>query len=215
MTIRVLLADDHALVRDGLRLILSGQRDLEVVAETGSGREAVALAAALAPDVVLMDIAMPDLNGIEATARLRQACPAARVVVLSMHATSEHLYRAFAAGASGYLVKESAGAEVVHAIRAVRSGRRYLSRVLADGPLGDTVLPAAEQAARSPLERLSPREREILQLVVEGHSSAAIGSRLRLSPKTVETYRSRLMAKLGLGDLPSLVRFAVSHGLTP
>lgn len=215
MTIRVLLADDHGLVRDGLRLILAAAGDLAVIGETGSGHEAVKLAVDLSPEVVLMDVAMPDLNGIEATARLRDHCPGTRVIILSMHATSEHLYRAFEAGASGYVVKESAGAEVVYAIRAVASGRRWMSPSLADSLRGDTALPAAERAARSPLDRLSAREREILQLVAEGHSSATIGARLNLSPKTVETYRSRLMAKLGVADLASLIRFAVVHGLTP
>lgn len=213
MTIRVLIADDHALVRDGLRLILGGQRDLEVVGESGSGRETVELARRLDPDVVLMDIAMPDLDGIAATSRLLAERPDLRVVVLSMHATSEHIFQALKAGARGYLVKESAGAEVIDAVRAVASGRHYLSQRIAETVVDEYTRLRGEGRELSPLERLSPREREVLQLVAHGHSSAAIGKLVNLSPKTVETYRSRLMRKLGLDDLAGLIRFAVEHGL--
>jgi len=213
VTTRILIADDHALVREGLRLILETHSDLEVVGETGSGRETIELVRRLAPDLVLMDIAMPELNGIEATAMLKEGYPAVRVVVLSMHATSEHIYRAFQAGASGYLVKESAGAEVVDAVRSVVLGGRYLSRKIAGTVIDDLTTNREVGRQRSPLESLSPREREILQLVAEGHSSVAIGKLVHLSPKTVDTYRSRLMKKLGVDDLAGLIRFALEHGL--
>jgi DNA-binding NarL/FixJ family response regulator len=211
MTIRVLLADDHAVMRDGLRALLAASPGIEVVGAVGDGREAVRLAVALKPHVVVMDVAMPELNGIEAVALLRERCPGARVVMLSMHADAEHVYRAFDAGAAGYLLKDSAGDEVVCAIRAVHLGKQYLSRALS----GFERRPGARAAATSPLASLSARERQVLQLVVEGRSSAEIAAKLHLSPKSVDTYRSRLMKKLGVADFAALVKFAVQHGLTP
>jgi len=210
--IAVLLADDHAIVREGLRMILEAQEDIQVVGEAADGRQAVRLAREARPAVVLMDIAMPELNGVEATRMLHAEQANIAVVILSMHATAEHIHRAFQAGARGYLLKESAGKEVVEAVRTVRQGRRYLSPPIADLMLEGQLHP--EGAGRSPLESLSAREREILQYVVEGKSSAEIAGVLFLSPKTVETYRSRLMHKLGVGDVPSLVKFAIQHGLT-
>jgi DNA-binding NarL/FixJ family response regulator len=210
--INVLLADDHAVVRDGLSFILQAEGDMAVVGTVGNGREAVSRAQALQPDVVLMDITMPELNGIEATWLIRESCPAVRVIILSMLGTSEHVFRALQAGASGYLLKESAGQEVVEAVRAVAGGQRYLSPAITDILVGD-YLQRADGAEVSPLESLSPREREILQLVVEGKSSAEIAGLVHLSPKTVDTYRSRAMAKLGVTDLPALVKFAIQHGL--
>jgi len=208
MTIRVLLADDHAMMRDGLKALLSASPDISVVAEVGNGRDAVDSAQELNPDVAVLDIAMPGLNGIEAARMLRDKCPGVRVVILSMHSTSEYVFRAFDAGAAGYLLKESAGAEVDAAVRAVHAGRRYLSAAIA--ARGQ---PAAGRGG--PLESLSARERQVLQLVVEGHSSTEIAKRVHLSRKSVETYRSRLMKKLGVGDVPSLVKFAIQHGITP
>jgi len=208
MTIEVFLADDHAVMRDGLRLLLEMQPDLRVIGEAANGREAVRKAQIRCPDVMIMDIAMADLNGIEATRQVRALCPDTRVVVLSMYSTEEHVARALQAGALGYVVKESAGAEVLEAVRAVYAGRQYLSPKIAASQ------PNPRRANLSPLQSLSEREREILQLMVEGHSSAQIAGLLGLSPKTVETYRSRLMHKLGLHDLPSLVKFAIQHGLT-
>jgi DNA-binding NarL/FixJ family response regulator len=206
MPIEVFLADDHAVMRDGLRLLIETQPDLRVIGEAASGREAVRKLQAHCPDVLIMDIAMADLNGIEATRHVRALCPDARVLVLSMYSTEEHVARALQAGALGYVVKEAAGAEVLDAIRAVHAGRQYLSPKVA--------YPNPRRPNVSPLQSLSEREREILQLTVEGHSSAQIANILGLSSKTVETYRSRLMHKLNLHDLPSLVKFAIQHGLT-
>ena len=209
MTIRVVIADDHVLLRDGLKALLQATGDITVVGEVGNGQEALRRVPELAPDVVLMDIAMPELNGIEATRALTQKYPAARIIIVSMHTTSEHVHRALAAGAAGYLLKESAGSEVVTAVRAVHAGNRYLSRAVAEFGRLDRA------RAASPLERLSARERQVLQLVAEGKSSAEIARIVHLSPKTVETYRSRLMKKLGVGDIPALVRLAIQHGITP
>jgi DNA-binding NarL/FixJ family response regulator len=201
-------------VREGLRLILTAQRDFEVVGEAATGREAVELAQRLKPDVVLMDISMPELSGLDATLALATDDGPPRIIVLSMHASSEYVFEAFRAGARGYLVKESAGREVVEAIREVCRGRRYVSPRIAGGVIEDYVRARADAGAKSPLERLSARERQVLQLVVEGRSSAEIGRLINLSPKTVETYRSRLMRKLGVENLAHLVRFAIEHSLT-
>lgn len=214
MTIRVLLADDHAVVRDGLRFLLEAQGDIVVVGDAADGRLAVRQAQQLQPDVVVMDIAMPELNGIDATQQVRELCPSTHVLILSMHSTAEHIFRALQAGARGYLLKESAGTELVEAVRSVKAGRRYLSEKIVDTVVDDYVDQSQATLGKSPLERLSPREREILQLVVEGKSSAEIGERLFISAKSVETYRSRLMQKLGISDLPSLIKFAIQHGLT-
>ena len=213
--ISVFLADDHTIVRDGLRFLLEAQADITVVGDAADGRQAVRQVQQLRPDVVIMDIAMPELNGIEATQQIRQTCPSTQVVILSVHSTAEHIFRALQAGARGYLLKESAGMEVVDAIRAVHAGRRYVSQRITETMIDDYVRQRQAAEPRSPLERLSPREREVLQLVVEGKSSAEIADILFLSTKTVETYRSRLMHKLGISDLPSLVKFAIQHGLTP
>ncbi|MBI2277790.1 MAG: response regulator transcription factor [Dechloromonas sp.] len=211
MTITVLIADDHAVVRDGLRLLLETQSDIRVVGEVADGRAAVEAAWRLKPDVILMDLAMPLLNGADATAQIVDKQDSAKIVMLSMHSTVEHVFRALQAGALGYLRKESAGNEVVDAVRAVHGGRRYLSQKITESVVDDYV---RKRAVESPLESLSQREREILQLLVEGRSGIEIARQLHVSPKTVDTYRSRMMQKLGIGDLPGLVKFALQHGLT-
>ena len=215
MSITVFLADDHTVVRDGLKLLLESQPDIKVVGDAPDGRLALQQLGRLRPDVAILDIAMPGLNGIEITEQLKQVAPITKVVILSMHSTPEHIYRALQAGARGYLLKESAGQEVVKAVRSVQGGRRYLSEEISDQVINGFIRHGKETAEESPLERLSIREREILQLVVEGKSSAQIAKILFLSTKTVETYRSRMMQKLGIGDLPGLVKFAIQHGLTP
>jgi DNA-binding NarL/FixJ family response regulator len=212
MTIRVLLVDDHAIVRDGLRFLLEAHGEFEVVGGAANGREAVRAARELQPDVVIMDLAMPELNGTEATQQIHDASPSTHVLVLSMHSTAEHIYRAFQAGAQGYLLKDSAGPELLAAVRTVHAGRRYLSQKIAETVVDDYI---RERHAASPLDSLSARERQILQSIAEGKSSAETARTLCLSPKTVETYRSRMMRKLGIPDFPALVRFAIQHGLTP
>jgi DNA-binding NarL/FixJ family response regulator len=205
----VFVADDHAIVREGLVQLLQLQPDLVVVGTCAEGRESLQQIRALLPDVAVLDISMPGLNGIEVAAELQRLGLPVAVVVLSMHSSTEYVFRALEVGAKAYLQKESAAAEIVDAIRAVHAGRKYLDTRIAGivaGHVGDGL-------GRGPLESLSRREREILQLVAQGHSSTQIGKLLSLSPKTVDTYRSRLMQKLGLADVVSLVKFAIQQGL--
>ncbi len=215
MNITVVLADDHTIVRDGLRYLLEAQPDIKVVGDAADGRKAVKLVSKLRPDVAIIDITMPALNGIDATSQIRQLCPETAVIILSMHANARHIARALDAGAQGYLIKESAGTEVVEAVRAVVDGHHFLSQTVSDTIIADYVSQRRFREQRSPLESLSAREREVLQLVVEGKSSVEIAGILNLSPKTVESYRSRLMKKLDISDIPSLVKFAIQYGLTP
>ncbi|MBW1801053.1 MAG: response regulator transcription factor [Deltaproteobacteria bacterium] len=214
MSIKVFLADDHEMVRDGLGLLLDKEADITVVGKAADGRQAVRQIGELQPDAVVMDLAMPELNGIEATRRILEENPRIGVIILSMHATSEHIFQALQVGARGYVLKESAGRELVEAVRAVVKGRRYMTPRIQELMMDDYVLKRQTASDRSPLERLTSREREILQLVVEGKSSADIADTLFISRKTVETYRSRLTEKLGVKDVPGLVKFAIQHGLT-
>ena len=210
MDISILIADDHALVRDGLRAILEREPGIRIVGVAADGREAVREARRLLPDIVIMDIVMPELSGIEAAAQIRDQCEPTKVIILSMYSTVEHIFRALQAGVLAYVLKESAGAEVVEAVRAVHAGRRFLSKKISDVVVDGYV---REHRSSSPLESLSPREREVMLLVVEGRSSSEIAHALHLSPKTVETHRSRLMEKLGVENVIGLVKFAVQHGL--
>lgn len=214
MSITALLVDDHTVVREGLRFLLDARADIEVVGEADSGREALDLVAELHPDVVVLDIAMPGLSGIEAARRVRGSSPSTQVVILSMHSTREHVFRALQAGALGYLVKESAGAELVEAVRAAHAGHRYLSQRIEDRVIDEYIREREGAEVEGPLACLSPREQEVLRLVVEGKTSEEIGDILSLSPKTIETYRSRMMRKLDISGLPGLVKFAIKHGLT-
>ena len=213
MSIRVLLADDHAVVRDGLQSMLEAQDDIEVIGHAGTGYEAVGQITELCPDVAVVAIAMPELNGIDVTREVSKACPSTRVVILSMYSTKEHILQALRAGALGYVLKESAGVEVIGAVRAVHAGHRYLSEKILDSVVDDYLSRTAAVNARSPLERLTLREREVLQLVVEGRSSIEIARILHVSPKTVDTYRSRLMKKLGVSDILDLIKFSIQYGL--
>jgi RNA polymerase sigma factor (sigma-70 family) len=212
MTITVFLVDDHRILREGLGLLLQGQSDIRVVGEADNGREAVTKILAARPDIVLMDITMPELNGIEAARQIRSESPSTKIIILSVHSDSEHVFQVFQAGAQGYLLKESAGSEVVKAVRQVDAGQRYLSARLAEAGFEEYM---DQRERRSPLEKLTDREREVFQLTVEGNSSAEIAQKLALSPKTVETYRSRIMEKLAVEDITGLVRYAIKHGLSP
>jgi DNA-binding NarL/FixJ family response regulator len=211
MTIRILIADDHGVVAEGLRHLVSAQPEMEVIGLAENGREVVRAALDSLPDIVLMDHAMPLLNGTEATRLIRERSQHTRVIMLSMYSDAVHVYRALQAGATGYIVKKSVAKEVVDAIHAVHRGGRYLSKQLADIVIDHVV---HRSAPDDPLERLSSRERQVLQLLAEGHSVAEIAATLSLSPKTVETYRARMMEKLGIFDLANLVRFAIQQGVT-
>jgi DNA-binding NarL/FixJ family response regulator len=213
LNIHVLVADDHAIVREGLGIMLGNQPDMEVVGLATNGREAIRMVDQYQPDVAVMDISMPELNGIEAISQMLPRHPNIKVIVLSIHETKPYVYRALKAGAKGYLIKETAGLEVVDAVREVYRGERYLSQRIAD-LLTDISFRSLENSGEtSPLEQLSPREREILQLVAEGKTSQEIAQRLSISSKTVDTYRSRLMHKIGVKNLAGLVKFAIRHGL--
>ena len=210
--IRILVVDDHGIVRDGLTLLLERHDHMQVVGFAATGKQAVAAAAQLKPDVVVMDLMLPELSGVDATERILSQLPLTQVVVLSVCHTSEHVFRALRAGARGYVLKEAAGAELVHAVAMVFAGERYLSPRITEVVI-DAML--SNSGPLSPLERLSGREREVLHLTVAGSSSAEIAQQLSLSRKTVDTYRSRVMDKLGVSDLTGLIHFAVEHAMTP
>jgi len=207
MRITVFIADDHTLVREGLRSLLAVHANIDVVGTAANGREAVREVQRLRPHVALMDISMPAMCGLEATRQLAERCPMTKVVILSMHASLEHTHQAVRAGAVGYVLKESAAEEVAAAIQAVHVGRRFVSPKIAERF-------QARFDADSPVDTLSRREREILQLVAEGQSSAKIASLISISRKSVDTYRSRLMQKLGMRGLCDMIKFAIRNGLT-
>ena len=210
--VRILLVDDHVLVRAGIKSLLVQLPGVTVVAEAGEGREALKLAALHQPDLAVLDVAMPGLNGIETTLRLRKQFPKLRVIMLSMHANEEYVLQALHAGASGYLLKKSAVAELAAAVRTVQAGQTYLSPPLAARITPDKLSPT--RPPQTPLERLTPRQREILQLIAESKTTKEIAGVLGLSAKTVEFHRSELMKRLNLRDVPALVRLAVQSGLT-
>lgn len=213
MKIRVLVADDHAIIREGLRVMLGNQPDMEVVAVAANGREAIQLVDKHEPDIAVIDISMPELNGVEAIQQMMPRHPHLQVVVLSIHETKPYVFRALKAGARGYLLKETAGLEVVDAVRTVHRGERYLSQSITDLLTTVSFQKLESSIDISPLEALSPREREILQLVAEGKTSQEIAERLSISPKSVDTYRSRLMHKISVDDMAGLVKFAIQHGV--
>jgi DNA-binding NarL/FixJ family response regulator len=209
---RVLLADDHTLVRAGIRALLEKLPGVEVAGEASDGREVVDLIKVYQPDVVLMDISMPGLNGLQALARITRDFPQVRVIILSMHHTDEYVLQALKSGASAYLLKRAATAELPAALQSVVGGEIYLSREISSRFLKKFPLQQIAHS-RSPLDRLTARQREILQLLVEGETTKAIALILKLSDKTVEYHRAKLMACLDIYDLPGLVRFALRNGL--
>jgi len=206
--IRILLADDHAVVRQGFKMILAAQPDMEIVGEAGHGREALELAGSLQPDVIVMDVAMPELNGIEATRRLADISPRTRVLALSMHKDSVYVREILRAGARGYLLKDSIASDLLAAVRAVARGEGYLSPGVSDAVLNDY-----RRHVTDPIDLLTSREREVLQMIAEGKTNKEIATILNLSVYTVDAHRGRIMEKLNLHSVNELVRFAVRAGL--
>ena len=211
--LRILLGDDHTVLRHGLRKILEERRDWRVVAEAGNGRDAMREALALTPDVAILDIGMPLLNGIEATRQIVRRAPSVHVLILSMHSDQAYVTQAVQAGARGYLLKESAGAELLEAIAAVALGKSYFSQAVAQVVFDDYVKTLSEKGITDPYDSLSEREREVLQLVAEGRSSKDIAELLSVSPATVETHRAHLLQKLRLHNTVEVVRYAARRGI--
>jgi len=209
--IRVLLADDHKLVRAGIRALLQTVADVEIVAEAADGREALSLIAAHHPDLALMDITMPGLNGLDATARIGRTFPRTRVVILSMSADEDSVLKALRAGAVGYVVKTADPAELGLAVRAVARGERFLSSAVSEHVVAACLNRIDKE--RTSLERLTTRQREVLQLIAEGHTTKEIAIKLEISPKTAEAYRAELMKALEIHDIASLTRYAIRTGL--
>jgi DNA-binding NarL/FixJ family response regulator len=207
--IRILLADDHAVLRAGLRALLAAQGDLEVVGEAADGAEAVRLAQALHPDVVVMDIGMPGVSGIDATARIKRDVPGAKVLILSMHDDRGYLRQVLRSGASGYVLKKAADTELLAAIRAAARGEVFLDPAMAKALVDEVLEP---QTATGEISPLSDRERDVLGLLARGHTNQQVADRLCISVKSVETYKARLMEKLGLRGRAELVRYALQHG---
>jgi len=205
---KILLADDHVLVRQGFKMILSAQPDLQIVGEAGNGREVLELAEKLQPDVVIMDVTMPELNGIEATRRLADVAPRARVLALSMHKDAVYVREILRAGARGYLLKDSADSDLIAAVRSIAKGEAWLSPAVSDAVLTDY-----RRHVTDPLDLLTSREREVLQMIAEGKTNKEIATALNLSVYTVEAHRGRIMEKLNLHSTGELVRFALRAGL--
>ncbi len=211
--IRVLLADDHTILRAGLKIMLNIQPDMEVIGEASDGKQAITEAQRLTPDVILMDITMPECNGIEATRQVKRLLPDTRVLVLTMHENEEYLFQVLRAGASGYILKEAADTELISAIRAVHAGRFYLSPSAQSLMIGDYLLRVRTGEERDSYSALTEREREILKLVAEGYTNNQIAEQLFISPKTVDTHRTHIMDKLNLHSRAELVKYAMRRGL--
>ncbi len=210
--ITIVLADDHQVVRKGIRALLEMEPDFQIIGETGDGLEAVQLTIRLRPDVLVLDLMMPGLNGIDVTRQVTRQVPQTRVVLLSMYAGEDYVLEALRNGASGYVLKDASISELIQAIREAVAGRRYLSPPLAERAI-DAYVRQTQESALDPYETLSDREREVLHLAAEGLTSAEIAERLSLSPRTVETHRSSMMRKLGLRTQTDLVRYAIRKGI--
>ncbi len=211
--IRILLADDHTILRQGLRSLISALPGMSVVGEAGNGREAVQMARELHPDVVIMDVSMPELNGIDATIQVRAADSSVRIIALSMYSDRRFVHQMFKAGASGYLLKDCAGEELARAIRTVMDGQAYLSPAIAGVVVGEFLRGLTSEGATG-FPTLTSREREVLQLIAEGHSTKEVALRLGISGKTVETHRRQIMEKLHADNIATLTKYAIREGLT-
>jgi two-component system response regulator NreC len=213
MAIKIILADDHAVLRHGLSKSFQNEKDMEVIAQAKDGRSTVELARELVPDIVIMDIGMPDLNGIEATRQIKQACPGVKVIGLSMHSGKNFIIEMFRAGASGYLLKDCEFDELVNSIRIVINNKTYISPAISDVVVESSMLKAGE-AKDSAFAVLSKREREVLQLLTEGKTTKQIAKRLHISSKTVEVHRLNIMGKLKMDSIAQLTKYAIQQGLT-
>jgi two-component system, NarL family, response regulator NreC len=214
MIARVLLAEDLTLLRSGVRALLENSGQVQIVGEAADGREALKMAQKLNPDLVLMDVAMPEMNGIEAARQIRKALPQVRVMMLSMHADRQYIFESLRAGASGYVLKNAALAELLSAIHTVATGGTFLSESLSGLVMEDYLRRARGHTVESELEKLSAREREVLQLLAEGNSSSEIARRLHISTRTVDTHRQHIMEKLDIHSIAGLTRFAIRHGIS-
>ncbi|MDR7522252.1 MAG: response regulator transcription factor [Armatimonadota bacterium] len=212
--IRVLIVDDHAIVREGVRMILSAHPEIQVVGEAGTGEQAVAMAQTLRPDVVIMDISMPGMNGIEATQQIRARVPETSVLALTMHEDDHYVFQLLRAGASGYVLKRAAATDLVDAVRAASRGEAFLYPSVAKSVVQDYLRRLERgEAERKPYDGLTEREREVLTLIADGHTNQEIANRLFISIKTVQTHRAHIFEKLGLHDRTELVRYAIRVGL--
>lgn len=210
----IVLADDHHLVRQGLRALLESEPGFELVGETGDGLEAIELAKRLQPDVIVLDLVMPSLNGLEVTRYIKDCCPQTCVVILSMHANEAYVLEALKNGASAYVLKDSSVTELIRAVREVVAGRRYLSPPLSERAI-ELYIQKAQEVMLDSYETLTNREREVLHLAAEGHSSPDIAARLSVSPRTIETHRANMMRKLNLHSQTDLIRYALQRGIIP
>ena len=213
MSIHILLADDHAILRAGLKMMLNAQPDMEVIGEAHDGRQALHEALRLHPDVILMDITMPDMNGIEATRQVKKQLPDVKVLILTMHENDEYVFQALRAGASGYLLKEAADTDLINALHVIQSGNFYLSPAAQSVMVGDYLQRVHAGEEKDSYSSLTEREREILKLVAEGFTNNQIAERLVISPKTVDTHRTHIMDKLNLHSRAELVKYAMRRGL--
>ena len=211
--IRVMLADDHAIVRDGLKSLLLSQNDITVVAEAENGRDAINVAKACNPDVIVMDFSMPGLNGLEGTYKIKSILPKVKIIVLTMHDNEEYILQFIRAGAAGYLLKDAIADELIGAIRRVLTSNRFFSPSLTEDKLEQLIQQHQSGNLRSPLESLTNRQREVLQLIAEGLTNKGIAQKLSISVKTVETHRAAIMSKLNIHDQAGLTRFAIRHGI--
>ena len=214
MTVSILLADDHPVVRQGLRALLEGESDFRIIGEVGDGLEASQLAERLQPDVLVLDLMMPGLNGLEVARQVSQRSPRTRIVILSMHSNEAYVLEALRNGATGYVLKDSSAADLVRAVREVTAGRRYLSPPLSERAI-EAYTQKAKVAALDLCDTLTTREREVLHLAAEGHTNREIADRLHISPRTVEVHRANMMHKLGLRTQTDLIRYALRRGILP
>ncbi|NJN67885.1 MAG: response regulator transcription factor [Chloroflexaceae bacterium] len=211
----IVLADDHQVVRLGMRTLLEAEEDFSVVGEASDGLEADRLVERLKPDILIVDLMMPGINGLEVTRHVGQRVPGTRIIILSMHATESYVLEALRHGASAYVLKESSANDIVHAVREVLAGRRYLSPPLSERAIEIYVRQASEETVLDPYEKLTNREREVLYLAAQGYYATEIAEQLSISPRTAEVHRSNLMRKLGLHSKTDLIRFALSRGIIP